>query len=217
MPPKKIKDKKPRTVGKKKVKIIRKVVIKEIQQPKQVFEYRPAQSIQPQNLQQGTTKVFKEIGDYTSEISKRNEVSKNLTNLLERGTGLGLTLLEQALLSPEELRAKNKERMMENRRQTLSAEEFKRFEEHMSAPVKAGVLRGPFLTKEREAEIDAYFNQSPTVASSNGGLGEKIDLQLPINQLTNPNDNNPFDNNLSTINASSTSGLGEPSTKLKID
>jgi hypothetical protein len=213
MPPKKIKDKKP----KKKVKIIRKVVIKEIQQPKQVFEYRPAQSIQPQNLQQGTTKVFKEIGDYTSEIAKRNETSKKLTDLLERGAGLGLTLLEQSLLSPDELRAKNKERMMENRRASLSAEEFKRFEEHMSAPIKAGVLRRPFMTKETEAEMDAYFNPSPTIATSNGGLGEKLNLQLPINQMINPNDDNPFDNNLSTINASSTSGLGEPSTKLKID
>jgi hypothetical protein len=215
MPPKKIKDKKP----KRKVKIIRKVVIKEVQQPKQVFEYKATSTGLPiqQQQQQGTTKVFKEIGDYTSEIAKRNETSKKLTDLLERGTGLGLTLLEQALLSPDELRAKNKERARENRRETLSAEEFKRFEEHMSAPVKAGVIRRPFITKETEAEMDAYFNQSPAVAKSDGGLGEKIDLQLPINQMTNPNDDNPFDNNLSQINASSTSGLGEPLPKMKID
>lgn len=216
MPPKKIKDKKP----KRKVKIIRKVVIKEVQQPKQVFEYKASSTgmpIQQPLQQQGTTKVFKEIGDYTSEVSKRNETSKKLSELLERGTGLGLTLLEQALLSPAELQAKNKERAMERRRETLSAEEFKRYEEHMSTPIKKGILRGPFLTKETEAEMEAYFNKSPTVAKSDGGLGEKLDLQLPINQLTNPNDDNPFDNNLSQINASSTSGLGEPIEKLKME
>lgn len=216
MPPKKIKDKKP----KRKVKIIKKVVIKEVQQPKQVFEYKATSTgmpIQQQPQQQGSTRVVKEIGDYTSEISKRNETSKRLGELLEKGTGIGLTLLEQALLSPEELRAKNKERMIQNRRETLSAEEFKRFEEHMSKPVKKGVLRGPFITKEMEADMETYFNKSPTVAKSDGGLGEKLDLQLPINQLTNPNDDNPFDNNLSQINASSTSGLGEPIEKLKME
>ncbi len=216
MPPKKIKDKKP----KKKVKIIRKVVIKEIQQPKQVFEYKASSTgvpLQLQQQQQGTTKVFKEIGDYTSEIAKRNEVSKKLTDLLERGAGLGLTLLEQSLLSPAELRAKNKERATENRRATLSEEEFKRYTEQMAEPVRAGVIRRPFITRETEEEMNAYFNPSPIIATSNGGLGEKLNLQLPVNQMTNPNDENPFDNNLSTINASSTSGLGEPSTKLKID